>query len=95
MGLARTLQYGSINCVSASTPVAAVTLRGSDQVSSGSTTARRGSIPAERRLALTRCSGLASTALRVTSLPVPAVVGMAMQGAAGAESGWPRPITSR
>ena len=27
--------------------------------------------------------GLASTALRVTSLPVPAVVGMAMQGAAG------------
>ena len=33
--------------------------------------------------------------MRVTSLPVPAVVGMAMQGAAGTAGGRPRPITSR
>ena len=32
-----------------------------------------------RRLTLTRCSGEASTALRVTSEPVPAVVGIAMK----------------
>ncbi len=48
-----------------------------------------------RTLTLTRCSGEASTALRVTSLPVPAVVGMAITGSAGLASGWPRPITSR
>jgi len=44
---------------------------------------------------LTRCSGESSTALRVTSAPVPAVVGMAMYGAAGRVIGCPRPITSR
>src|ERR1039457_3352347 len=47
-----------------------------------------------RRLALTRCSGLARTALRVTSLPVPAVVGMAMQGAAGGGGGGRGPMNS-
>ena len=39
--------------------------------------------------------GESSTALRVTSEPVPAVVGMAMKGAAGRASGRPPPITSR
>ena len=34
-----------------------------------------------RRLAFTRCPGDASTALRVTSEPVPAVVGTAIDGA--------------
>ena len=33
-----------------------------------------------RRLAFTPCCGEASTALRVTSAPVPDVVGMAMHG---------------
>jgi len=61
---------GSISCVSASRPVAAVIARGRSSVSSGSTTASRGSIDALRKLAFTRCSGEASTALRVTSEPV-------------------------
>ena len=59
----------------------AVTVRGSPSVSSGSTTASRGNMEALRRLAFTRCSGEPSTALRVTSEPVPAVVGTAMNGA--------------
>ena len=86
---------GSINCVSASRPVLAVTAGGKLWVSSGSTSARRGSIVGLRRLALMPCSGEASTALRVTSAPVPAVVGMAMQGNDGCVSDWPRPTTSR
>ena len=57
--------------------------------------ARRGSIQGLRRLTLTRCSGEASTALRVTSVPVPAVVGIATNGADGCVSGLPRPMTSR
>ena len=40
----------------------------------------RGSMSALRRLTFTRCSGECSTALRVTSAPVPAVVGTAMKG---------------
>ena len=46
-----------MSCVRASRPVEAVTARGSPKVNSGSTTARRASIPALRRLALTRCAG--------------------------------------
>ena len=55
----------------------------------GSTSATRGSMRGLRRLTLTRCSGEPSTALRVTSAPVPAVVGMAMKGALGLVSGRP------
>ena len=44
-----------------------------------------------RRLALSWCSGTASTALAVTSAPVPAVVGTATQGAAGRVIGRPDP----
>ena len=57
--------------------------------------ATRGSMDALRKLALTRCSVLASTALRVTSEPVPAVVGMAITGSDACSSGCPRPTTSR
>ncbi len=49
----------------------------------GSTTARRGSIWGCARLTLCRCRGGRNTALRVTSAPVPAVVGMAMHGQQG------------
>ena len=64
-------------------PLAAVTGGGQDTVSSGSTSATRGIISGLRRLALIRCAGEASTALAVTSAPVPAVVGTATQGTAG------------
>ena len=47
-----------------------------------------------RRLTLTRCSGEASTALRVASEPVPAVVGMARNGADGLARLCPRPMIS-
>ena len=57
--------------------------------------ATSGSMDTLRRLTLTRCAGEASTALRVTSAPVPAVVGMAIMGAQALASGWPRPTTSR
>gem|GEM_PF-7011824 len=40
-----------------------------------------------RKLTLIPCLGAMSTALRVTSAPVPAVVGMAMSGAAGLAKG--------
>ena len=46
-------------------------------MSSGSTTATRASISGLRSLSFTLCSGDASTALRVTSEPVPEVVGTA------------------
>ena len=52
-----------------------------------------GSISGLRRLALTPSP--ASTALRVTSEPVPAVVGTATQGRPGSVIGRPAPITSR
>ena len=57
--------------------------------------AAAGSMRGLRRLALTRCSGEARTALRVTSEPVPAVVGTATNGSDGRSSGCPRPTTSR
>ena len=76
-------------------PVAAVTSGGSDRVSSGSTTASRGSMSGLRRLALTPCSGERSTALRVASAPAPAVVGTATIGSGRSTRGRPWPITSR
>ena len=48
-----------------------------------------------RMLTLTLWAGESRTALRVTSAPVPAVVGTAMQGTDGRSSGRPSPITSR
>jgi hypothetical protein len=93
-GLARRDTYASMSCVNASRPVAAVTSGGMVAVRSGSTSARRGSIKGLRRLAFTRCSGEVRTALRVTSLPVPAVVGMATKGSDD-RKGRPRPTISR
>jgi len=95
IGFARLDTYGSISCVMASMPLAAVCAAGSVNVRSGSTMATRGSMKAWRRLTLTRSAGDPSTALRVTSLPVPAVVGIVMHGRDGCVSGWPRPTTSR
>jgi len=66
---------GSMSCVSASRPVNAVTDGGRLYVSRGSTTAMRGNMYGLRRLTLMRFSGKVMTALRVTSEPVPAVVG--------------------
>jgi len=76
-GFARRETKGSITCVSASSPVLAVTSGGTPSVSSGSTSATAGSISGLRRLAFTPSCSASSTALRVTSAPVPAVVGTA------------------
>jgi hypothetical protein len=72
-----------------------VTGGGHDAVSPGSTSATLGITSALRRLALTRCPDEASTALAVTSAPVPAVVGTATQGTAGRVMVRPDPMTSR
>jgi hypothetical protein len=48
-----------------------------------------------RRLAFTAGSATVSTALRVTSDPVPAVVGIAAHGSAGRSRTRPRPTVSR
>ena len=58
--------------------VLAVAFGGSEWVRRGSTTATSGSIKGLRMLTLTRCRGESRTAFRVTSAPVPAVVGMAI-----------------
>jgi hypothetical protein len=63
-------------------------------VSSGSISATRGNINGLRRLTFTRCSGEPNTALRVTSEPVPAVVGIATYGTAGFVNGLPAPMIS-
>ena len=55
----------------------------------------RGIIVTFRRLALTLWAGEANTALRVTSEPVPAVVGIARIGKESFASVFPRPTTSR
>jgi hypothetical protein len=86
---------GSMHCVSASSPVLAVTEGGSEYVSSGSITATAGSISGLRRLTFTCSSSAINTAFRVTSAPVPAVVGIAMNGAARLASGRALPMTSR
>ena len=84
-----------MSCESASRPLAASTGAGRPASRSGSTIATRASMSGLRRLALTPCSGDVSTAFFVTSEPVPAVVGTAMNGSDGRASGWPRPTTSR
>jgi hypothetical protein len=55
----------------------------------------RGNIGALRKLTFILCAGEASTALRVTSAPLPAVVGMAMNGAGACSMGCALPMTSR
>ncbi len=95
IGFARHDTYASMSCVSASSPVVAVSAGGRSSVSEGSTIANRGRSDGPRRLTFTPCARDAITEFRVTSLPVPAVVGMATQGSAGFSSGRPRPITSR
>eukprot|EP00982_Pelagococcus_subviridis_P002853 21991-Pelagococcus_subviridis.AAC.4 len=87
------LTYGSTHCVSASSPVCAVTLAGIDRVSSGSITQTSGSMNACRME--TFLSPASKTLFFVTSAPGPAVVGTAMNGAARRVSGRARPTTSR
>src|SRR5579862_2447790 len=94
-GLARALTYGSMSCVRASRPVLAVTAGGSPYVNSGSSSATRGSISGLRMLAFTPCSVDPRTALRVTSLPVPAVVGTAINGSGVTVMIRPFPTPSR
>ncbi len=86
---------GSITCDSASSPLEATTAGGKPPSRSGSTAATQGSISGLRKLAFTRASGTVSTALRVTSEPVPAVVGAAKNGSGGRSSDRPAPTTSR
>ena len=92
-GLAFADRYGSMSCESASDPLAAIVAAGSPASRSGSTTAASGTMSGLRRLALT--SPADSTALRVTSEPVPAVVGTATHGSGRAAKGRPCPTTSR
>gem|GEM_PF-4769671 len=83
MGCAEIETRVSIAWVSASSPVCAVTLGGSVLVSSGSTIA---SVGAKYRLTKGTFwwrSGTVTIAMNVTSLPVPAVVGMATSGPQG------------
>ena len=93
--LARALTNGSISWVKASRPVDAVSAGGRSNVSSGSTSATPGSMCGLRRLALTPCVGEPRTALRVTSDPVPAVVGTQTHGSDRRWNGRPSPISSR
>jgi hypothetical protein len=86
---------GSNELREASMPVDAVSAGGRSWVSSGSTIASRASMRGLRRLTLMPSPGDASTALRVTSDPVPAVVGTAMKGTDVAASGCPAPSPRR
>ena len=89
-GLARRDSSGSMSWDSASMPLAAMVDPGRPTSRSGSTTATFGSSNGLRRLALTPSP--ARTALRVTSEPVPAVVGTATKGRPGRTIGRPAPI---
>ncbi len=91
---ARREMQDSISWVNASRPVLAVTQGERPTASRGSTSTARGSRWTLRMLALIFRSGQASTALRVTSEPVPAVVGSAIIGTAGRASGSPSPTSS-
>jgi hypothetical protein len=74
-------------------PLAAMVGCGTPIRRSGSITATFGSMSGLRRLALTPPPD--STELRVTSEPVPAVVGTATHGKPGRVIGRPSPVTSR
>ena len=89
IGLPRLLTFASIACVSASMPVAAVSPRGRPVVSIGSRIARRDELVVEDVDLATGAPGAWITAVLVTSLPVPAVVGSTTCG-----TGVPRSICS-
>ena len=69
-----------MQCAIASIPVAAVSIGGRPNVSSGSQIATLGSRNGDRKPSL-RPSSSTMTPARPTSLPVPAVVGIAITGA--------------
>ncbi len=75
--------YASMPCVSVSTPTAAVSDGGIDNVSSKSTSASVGNRLTLSIIIFTSRSVSVITATFVTSLPVPAVVGMAISGTPG------------
>ena len=79
----------------ASSPVAAVMFGGALMVNIGSTITLSGIMELWRRLTFTLAAGIAITAFRVASAPVPAVVGTAIMGAGGWSSGFPSPMISR
>ncbi|MEZ4505263.1 MAG: hypothetical protein R2848_05170 [Thermomicrobiales bacterium] len=83
IGVPRVQVYASMAWVSASIPVEAVSRGGKPSVSPGSTMAILGAIAQSRRETLICRVVSLTTELRVTSLPVPAVVGMAMSGRGG------------
>ena len=70
----------SIQWVNASSPVAAVNLAGSETVIHGSSMTKSASSLAWKMTAFVFVDCNVMTLLRPTSLPVPAVVGMAMKG---------------
>ncbi|MCY1314633.1 hypothetical protein D9M70_653070 [compost metagenome] len=74
------LTYASMAWVSASIPVSAVTLGGKLRVSSKSTSAATGMKPAPTQSIFSSLFSSVMMVKRVTSEPVPAVVGMAMIG---------------
>jgi len=74
----------SMACVRASIPVAAVRPGGRETVSSGSRIARSGIMKGLLNSSFSPWASSRMTAAMVTSLPVPAVVGMAMKG----RNGW-------
>ncbi len=76
-------------------PVWAVTGAGTETVNSGSTRATRGIIASDRRLFFTAGASTEITAFFVASLPVPAVVGIAIMGSGGTVSCRPLPTPSR
>ena len=84
-----------MSCDRASSPLEATTAAGRRASRSGSTRATRASMSGLRRLALAPWAREVSTAFFVTSEPVPAVGGMATNGADGRVNGRPRPTTSR
>ena len=80
--------YASMACVRASLPLAAVISGGALRVNSGSINATSANQASWRRLDFWSWRGDINTAFFVTSAPVPAVVGTAIQGS-------PPPVTWR
>ena len=92
-GLARRDSKGSMSWDSASIPLAAMVGRGSRPADLDRHQRPWAACSGLRRLALTPPPD--NTELRVTSEPVPAVVGTATQGSPGLVIGRPAPMTSR
>ena len=84
MALAPVDVYASSSWVKASRPLAAMSIGDAPAMRSGSTTTSVAMSRSSRNDRLKPCSPRSvTTALRVTSLPVPAVVGTATNGMAG------------